>query len=140
MKKAAAIAFGVLVLFAAVPVFNVWRAGQEPIARAPSAVEIGRMQLHAQLEDAQKTEDQAEKPAWDSVPELRQLIKWHQQRIEKLDGNPEAGEILAYDRESIDRLETRITALGVLEAAREEAAKEAEKEAAKDAEQNAQNQ
>ena len=130
--KIAAIVLGVLAVLVGAISYNIWR-GEQPILSTPGLFEAGKMQLHQQLEEAQKIESEAEKQHWDSPSALRQLIKWHRQRIEKLTGNSQAGEILVYDQAAVDRLETRITALGVLEAAREEAAKEAAQEAAKEA-------
>lgn len=91
--------------------YNVWRANQEPVTTPPSLVEVGRQQLHAQLEQAQRTEAQIEKQDWDSPLLLEEVIKAHQQRIDKLKDNSQAGEILAHDREAIDRLQKRIAEL-----------------------------
>lgn len=113
-----AIALGLLALLVAAMSYNVWRASQEPVTSTPGPVETGRMHLHAQLEEARKVENQAEKQDWNSPAALRGLIKGHEQRIEKLAGNPEATEILAYDRESITRLEKRIAELAEHETAK----------------------
>jgi hypothetical protein len=62
-------------------------------------------------------------------------MQGHEQRIEKLKGNTAAGEIVAYDREAIDRLEKRIAQIAEQEAAKAEAAQEAAKQAAREAQQ-----
>ena len=118
MKRIVAIAVGFLALLVAAMSYNVWRASQEPVTSTPGPLETGRMHLHAQLEDARKIESQAEKQGWDSPAALRELIKGHEQRIEKLAGNSQAAEIVAYDRESINRLEKRIGELAEQQAAR----------------------
>ncbi len=123
MKKVA-IALGVLVLLAAIVSFNVWRAAQEPVTRTPGLVETGRVQLHTQLDQAKKVESQAEKQDWNSPEALRSLIKGHEWRIEQLTGNKEAAEILAYDHDSIDRLDKRVQQLAEL--AEQEAERRAE--------------
>ena len=98
--------------------YGVWRESQEPVSSPPGPIELGRTQLHAQLEDARKLETQAEKQGWNSSPDLRRLIQGHEQRIEKLKDNPEAKEILAYDRDAVDRLQKRIAELAEQQAAR----------------------
>jgi len=113
-----AIAFGILAVLAAAMSYNIWHASKDPVIRTPGAFEAGRAQLHQQLEEAKKTEGEVEKEAWDSSPALRGLIKGHEQRIEKLTGNSEAAEILAYDQGSIERLEKRIAELAAQQAAR----------------------
>lgn len=118
MKKFLAIAVGVLALLASAMIYNVWRGSQEPVTKTPGPLETGRAQLRQQLDEAQKTEAQVEKQDWDSAVSLRRLISGHQQRIEKLKGNTEAGEILAYDQAAIERLEKRIVDLAAQEAAR----------------------
>ena len=99
-------------------IYNVWRGSQEPITRTPGPLETGRAQLRRQLDEAQKAEALVEKQDWDSAVALRRLIDGHQQRIDKLKGNTQAGEILAYDQRSIERLEKRIADLAAQEAAR----------------------
>jgi hypothetical protein len=56
----------------------------------------------------------------------------------KLKDNAAAAEIIAYDREAIDRLEKRIAQIAEEEAAKAEAAQEAAKQAAKQAAREAQ--
>ena len=63
----------------------------------------------------------------------RGLIQGHQQRIDRLKDNQEAAEIVAYDRDAVDRLEKRIAQIAEEEAAKAEAAEAAAK-AAKQAE------
>lgn len=118
MKKFVAVAVGILALLASAIIYNVWRGSQEPITRTPGPLETGRAKLHQQLDEAQKTEALVEKQDWDSAVALRRLINGHQQRIDKLKGNAEAGEIVAYDQASIERLEKRIAELAAQEAAR----------------------
>lgn len=109
--KIVAIVLGVLALLVGVISYNVWRANHEPITSTPGAVVVGRQKLHAQLEQTKQTETQLEKENWNSIPQLRVLIKDHQDRITKLSGNKEAAEIVAYDHDSIARLEKRVTEL-----------------------------
>jgi hypothetical protein len=130
MKRIFAIVLGLLALFAAAMTYGVWRESTAPVSSTPGPLEMGRAQLHAQLEDARKLESEVEKQGWNSPNDLRRLIHGHEQRIEKLKDNPEAKEILAYDREAIDRLQKRIAEL-----AEQQAAKAAEQQAAKTAEQ-----
>jgi hypothetical protein len=138
VKRAVFIIFGTLVLLTVGLMYSVWRESQAPINRTPGPLENGRTQLHTQLEEAKKTEGAAEKQNWDSPEHLRAFIEGHQQRIEKLKDNKEAAEIVAYDRDAIDRLEKRIAQIADEEAAKAEAAKEAAKEAAQAAKQAAQ--
>ncbi len=130
MKRIFAIVLGLLALFAATMMYGVWRESQEPVSSPPGPLEMGRAQLHAQLEDAQKVEVQAENQDWNSPADLRRLILGHEQRIEKLKDNPEAKEILAYDRDAVDRLQIRIAALAEEQAAKE-AANESEQQSRK---------
>lgn len=109
--KIFAIVLGVIALLVGVISYNVWRANHEPITSTPGAVDVGRQKLHAQLEQTKQTESQLEKENWNSIPQLRVLIKDHQDRITKLSGNKEAAEIVAYDHDSIARLEKRVTEL-----------------------------
>jgi hypothetical protein len=118
MKRIFAIVLGLLVLFAAAMTYGVWRESQEPVSSPPGPLEMGRAQLHAQLEDARKLEVEVEKQDWNSPADLRRLIQGHEQRIEKLKDNSEAKEILAYDRDAVDRLQKRISALAEQQAAR----------------------
>jgi hypothetical protein len=115
-----AIASGILVLFAAAMTYNIWHASNDPVTSTPGPLETGRTKLHQQLEEAKKTEAQVEKEAWDSAPALRGLIKGHEQRTEKLKGNAEAAEILAYDQDSIQRLKQRIAEILAQQAAKAE--------------------
>ena len=140
MRRIIAIASGVLALLVIAMMVSVWHATQEPVTRTPGPLETGRAGLHAKLEEARKTEGQAEQQAWNSPAQLRALIQGHEQRIEKLKDNKEAAEIVAYDRDAVDRLEKRIANLAEQEAARAEAAKEAAQQAAKQATQPAQQQ
>jgi hypothetical protein len=123
MKRILAIVLGLFALFAGAMMYGVWRESQEPVSSPPGPLEMGRAQLHAQLEDARKLETQVEQQAWNSSPDLRRLIQGHEQRIEKLKDNPEAKEILAYDRDAVDRLQKRI-----VELAEQQAAKAAQQE------------
>ncbi len=123
MKKTFAIVLGLLALFAATVTYGVWRESQAPVSSAPGPLAMGRAQLHAQLEDAKKLETQVEQQDWNSQTDLRRLIQGHEQRIEKLKDNAEAKEIVAYDRDAVDRLQKRIAAL-----AEQQAAKAAEQE------------
>lgn len=109
-----------LVLLAALAVaisYNVWRADQEPVVSSPGPLELGRQHLHQQLLQAQQQEAQVEKQAWNSPAQLRFLIQAHQQRLAKLAGNSQAGEIVAYDQASIARLQKRIDDLAAQAAA-----------------------
>ncbi|MFP5235225.1 MAG: hypothetical protein ACLGSD_04930 [Acidobacteriota bacterium] len=128
MKKfafALAALIGLLVVIS----YNVWRAAEEPVTSTPGPVEVGRAQLHAQLVDAEQREGAAEKQAWNSPVKLQTLLKWHQDRIAKLAGNTQAGEILAYDRAAVDRLQKRIADLAAQQAAQAKAAEAAAKAA-----------
>jgi len=120
MKRIFAIMLGLLALFAATVMYGVWRESQEPVSVALEPLAIGRAQLHTQLEDARKLETQVEKQDWNSPADLRRLIQGHEQRIEKLKDNAEAKEIVAYDRDAVDRLQKRIAALAEQQAAKAE--------------------
>ena len=128
MKRFVAIGIGVVVLLAIAMVYSVSRASQEPVTHTPGPLETARAQLHAQLEQAKKTESDAEQQHWNSADRLRALIEGHQQRIEKLKENKEAAEIVAYDRDEINRLQKRITQIADEEAAKAQAAKKAKQE------------
>lgn len=117
MKKIA-IAFGVLAVLVAAISYNIWNASQEPVTSTPGLFDIGKQKLHTQLEEARRLEADGEKRSWDSAPQLREMVKGHQQRIEKLAGNTQSAEIRAYDHESITRLEKRIADLAAREAAK----------------------
>lgn len=110
MRKVA-IALGVLVVLLIVGSYNVWRATEEPVISKPTLVQLGRAQLHSQLVAAEERESKIEKQDWNSPDKLRALIKAHQDRMQKLLGNPQAIEILAYDRAAVDRLQKRIADL-----------------------------
>jgi hypothetical protein len=127
MKRIFAIVLGLLALFAAAMTYGVWRESLEPVSSAPGLLEMGRAQLRGQLEEAKKVETQAEKQGWNSPIDLRRLIQGHEQRIEKLKDNAEAKEIVAYDRDAIDRLQKRIASLAE-ELASKEATKAPEQE------------
>jgi hypothetical protein len=113
---------------AGVIAWTVWRADTVPVTTPPSAAEQGQQQLHAQLQQTIQHESEVEKQAWDSMDALVKLIHWHQRRIDRLTGNPQATEVLAYDRDSITRIQSRINQLDVEEKARELAAAEKAKE------------
>ncbi len=102
---------GFVVLLVAVISYNVWHAFSGPIVATPGAYELGRDRLHAQLEEAKKREAQFEQQDWNNMTLLHNLILAHQQRIDKLTGNNEAAEIVAYDRESMVRIQKRINEL-----------------------------
>ncbi|KAA6460882.1 hypothetical protein DYQ86_11390 [Acidobacteria bacterium AB60] len=103
---------GLFVLLAAVIIsYNVWHAFSEPLVARPGPYELGRQHLHDQLEAARKREAEFERQDWDSVTLLRGLIASHQQRIDRLTGNKEAAEIIAYDRDAITRIQARIADL-----------------------------
>lgn len=112
-----AIALGVLALLVAAMSYMVWREAVEPVASAPSPLDAGRIQIHTQFEAARKVEAEAEERDWGSASALRGFVKGHQQRIQELTGNPEAAEILAYDRDAVNRLNQRINDLAAQEAA-----------------------
>ena len=124
--------FGLIVLavaaLAGVIAWTVWRADTAPITTPPSAAQQGQQQLHAQLVQTIQHESEIEKQAWDSMDALVKLVKWHQRRIDRLTGNPQATEVLAYDRDSITRIQSRINLLDVEAKARELAAAEKAKE------------
>jgi hypothetical protein len=120
MKRILAIVLGLLALFAATITYGVWRESQEPVSSMPGPLATGRAQLHTQLEDAKKLETEVEEQDWNSPADLRRLIQGHEQRIEKLKDNAEAKEIVAYDRDAVDRLQKRIAALAEQQAAKAE--------------------
>ena len=111
------LALGLLVLLAAIISFNVWHALSEPIVTSPSAYELGRQNLHDQLEAVKKREAVFEQQDWNYMTPLHNLILAHQQRIAKLTGNKEAAEIIAYDHEAIARIQARINELDAKERA-----------------------
>ena len=115
-----------LALLGVAMMVSVWHASQEPVTRMPGPLETGRTQLHEKLAEAKKTEGQAEQQAWNSPTQLRALIQGHEQRIEKLKDNKEAADIVAYDRDAVDRLEKRIAQIAEQQAAKAEAAKAAQ--------------
>jgi len=128
MKRIVLISFGTLMLLGLGMVYSVWRETQAPVTHTPGAVETGRAQLRAQLDQAKKTEGDTERQNWNSPDQLKGLI-------EELKDNKEAAEIVAYDRDAVDRLEKRISQIAEEEAARAEAEKEAAKQAAAEARQ-----
>ena len=117
MKKLA-IGLGIIIAVILFVGYNVWRANEEPVTSPPTLVELGRGQLHAQLQSAAAREAEIEKQDWNSISLLRQLIQSHQHRIEQLAGNSQAGEIIAHDKDAIARLEKRIADLTAAEAVR----------------------
>ncbi len=127
--KQIAIALGVLALLVGVMAYNVWRAGTETIAHKPGVVEQGRMDLHTQLVQAELREAEIEKVYWNAPEKLAVLIHSHEQRVEKLNGNPAGSEIVAHDMDAIARLQKRIEAI----AAERAAAAEAQAASAQDA-------
>lgn len=129
MKKIA-IALAVLALLAGVWAYNVWRAETETIAYTPGVVEQGRMNLHTQLLQAEQREAEIEKVYWNAPEKLAILIHSHEQRIEKLTGNLAGGEIVAHDKDAIERLQKRIDAIAAARAAAAEAQAAAAQEAA----------
>lgn len=116
MKKLAVVIV-VLGLIAVFIGYNVWRAAQEPVTTPPSAVDVGRQKLHQQLEQTKQQDAQVEKQAWNSPQNLRILIQAHQHRIDQLNGNPEATEILAYEQATVSRLNQRVSDLAAQAAA-----------------------
>lgn len=110
MRKLA-IALCALVVLVIVFSYNVWRATEEPVISQPTLVQIGREQLHSQLVAAEERESTIERQDWKSADKLRVLVKAHEDRIQKLTGNAQANEILAYDHASVDRLQKRIAEL-----------------------------
>jgi hypothetical protein len=118
----------VLVVLAGTIAFMVWRADTAPVTATPSAVDVGREKLHEQFEETKQHESEIEKRVWNSTDPLVKLIQWHKQRMAKLASNPQAVEIVAYDADSVTRIQNRINKLAELEDAREEAEAEKEKE------------
>jgi hypothetical protein len=120
--------FLALAALAGVIAWTVWRADTVPVTTPSSAAQQGQQQLHAQLLQTIQHESEVEQQAWTSIEALAKLVKWHQRRIDRLTGNPQATEVLAYDRDSITRVQSRINQLDVEEKARELAAAEKAKE------------
>jgi cell division septation protein DedD len=110
MKKIA-IALAALLILVGFAGWNVWHAVYAPVTTTPSLVEQGSRQLHAQFEQAKARESEIEQQDWSSIPLLRGLIQAHQHRIDQLNGNSQAGEILAHDRDAIARINQRIVDL-----------------------------
>ncbi len=129
MRRIIVISIAVVALLAIAMMVSVWHASQEPVTRTPGPLDMGRAQLHDKLAEAKKTEGQAEQQAWNSPAQLRALMEGHQQRIEKLKDNKEAADIVAYDRDAVDRLEKRIAQIAAEQAAKAEAAKAAQESA-----------
>lgn len=111
MKRTLVIGLGVLALLAGVLAYNVWRAETETIVRQPDVVEQGHTALHTLLVEAEQREAAIEKVYWNAPDKLAVLIHSHEQRIEKLSGNPAGGEIVAHDKDAIARLQKRIADL-----------------------------
>jgi membrane protein involved in colicin uptake len=135
--RIAAVILLALAALAGVICWTVWRADTAPVTTPPSAVQQGQQQLHAQLQQTIQHESEVEKQAWGSMDSLVKLLHWHQQRIDRLTGNPQATEVLAYDHDSIVRIQTRINQLSVEEKAKELAAEEKAKEDAVKAKEDA---
>jgi hypothetical protein len=117
--------------------WNLWFAQTHTPWAEPGAVEKGRLALAAQLADSVKREAEIEKIYWDQPEKLQVLIQAHQQREDKLAGNPAANQIVAHDQQAIDRLQQRIAALEAKREAQAEAEAEAAKQAALEAKQEA---
>lgn len=115
MKKLV-LAFAALLLLIGFVSWNVWHAVYEPVTTSPTAIDLGRQQLHNQLEQSKTREADIEKQDWDAISLLRGLIDAHQHRIDQLKDNSQAGEILAHDREAIARLQQRIADLQIQQA------------------------
>ena len=111
MKRTIVIGLCVLALLAGVLAYNVWRAETDAIVRQPGVVEQGHTALHAQLLEAEQREAAIEKVYWNAPEKLAVLIHSHEQRIEKLAGNPAGGDIVAHDKDAIARLQKRIADL-----------------------------
>ena len=126
MRRVVLIGVGVVALLVVAMMVSVWHASQEPVTRTPGPLETGRAQLNTKLAEAKKTEGQAEQQAWNSAAQLRALIQGHEQRIEELKDNKEAADIVAYDRDAVDRLEKRIAQIAEEQAAKAESAKAAQ--------------
>lgn len=110
MKKFV-IALGVVAILAIAFMLNVLRASREPVTAAPDPLAAGRQKLHDQLAASEQREAEIEEQDWDSIPLLRELIAAHEQRIAKLQGNSQAGEIVSHDRDAIAKLQKRIDEL-----------------------------
>lgn len=114
MKKLVLAAAIFVIVITAIGI-NLSRASQEPLVIAPDPLEAGRQQLHAQLVQSEQREAEIERQDWKSIALLQELIAAHQERIAKLSGNTEAGEIIAHDRDAIARLGKRIQDLIAME-------------------------
>jgi membrane protein involved in colicin uptake len=112
----------VLGLLAGAVAWSVWRADTAPVTTPPNAQQQGAEKLHQQLVETKQHEAEVEKNVWGSTDQLVKLIHWHEDRIEKLKANSQASEIVAYDTDSIARIQTRINQLAAEEKARELAA------------------
>jgi TolA-binding protein len=117
--KLVALTLLALVALAGVIAWTVWRADTAPVTAPLTAVQDGQQHLHAQLQETIQHENEVEKNIWNSMDQLVKLIQWHQRRIDRLSGNSEAAEILAYDRDSITRIQSRINQLAAQEKAKE---------------------
>ncbi len=132
MKIAALILF-VFAALAGALAWTVWRADTAPVTIPPNAMQLGQQELHQQLDETRQHEADVEKQAWNSMDQLVKLIQWHQHRIDRLTGNSQAAEVVAYDRGSIARIQTRINDLAAQEKVNELAAEEKAKEEALEA-------
>jgi membrane protein involved in colicin uptake len=128
--KIAALILVVLAALAGALAWTVWRADTAPVNTPPNALQSGEQQLHQQLDETRQHEAEVEKQAWNSMDQLVKLIQWHQHRIDRLTGNSQAAEVVAYDRESIARIQARINDLAAEEKAKALAADEKAKEEA----------
>lgn len=115
MKKLLLAAALLVTVFFAIG-FNLSRARREPLVITPDPLQAGRQRLHAQLVQSEQHEAEIEKQDWNSIALLNQLVSAHQERISKLAGDSEAGEIVAHDRDAIERLVKRIHDLAAIEA------------------------
>lgn len=113
--------------------YSVWYANTKPVTHTPTAVEQGAAALHTQLATAEQRETEIEKLYWNAPDKLTVLIDAHQQRIEKLRGNPTAGEIFVHDQQAIAKLQGRIGTLYAEQKARAAAAAAAAERAAEEA-------
>lgn len=117
----------VLALLVGGVAWSVWRADTAPVTTPLNAQQKGAENLRSKLDETKQHEADVEKQAWGSTDQLVKLIHWHQDRIEKLKSNSQAGEIVAYDTDSIARLQARINQLAAEEKAKEVAAIEKSK-------------
>jgi sRNA-binding protein len=127
MKRLVFVVLGALAVAPfGVMLYNTWGGARGPLVKAPGEVEQGRMDLHAKLVQAEQREGEIEKVYWNSPAQLQVLVKSHQQRIDELKGNDAGAEIVAHDKDAIERLQKRIADV---EAEREAEAKAKAEEA-----------